>query len=313
MSDRVLITGATGFVGACLSRELISHGDEVHVMTRKTSNLWRIKDIFPDLNVHTGDILDITSLESAVKSDKPDVIYHMATYGGYHFQKDRENIIKTNLTGILNLLKVCPKSLDMFVNTGSSSEYGIKNHPIKETDSLEPVSFYASSKAAATLLCQTWSKEEDVPLVTFRPFSIYGYFEGSTRLIPQTIFSCMAKKRPVVNTPKAVRDFIFVEDVTRAYRTAAKKLGKSRGEIINLGSGRQHNVLDVTNKIIRISGSALKPLIKKEKRWDHEPSCWVADTSKAKKMLGWRTENTIEEGLKKTVKWFKKNMDFYKE
>ena len=310
MTETILVTGSTGFVGACLAKDMLKKGNEVHVIIRKNSNTWRIKDIIKDLNIHYGDITHNASIESVVKDSKPKTILHLATYGGYPFQKDNEKIMETNLKGTFNLLKACPNDISMFINTGSSSEYGIKSSSMKETDILEPVNFYGTTKAASTILCQTWSKQNNIPLITFRLFSVYGYYEDPSRLIPQTIVSCLKRTTPKVDTPNSVRDFIFIEDIVEAYNLASK-ISESRGEIFNLGSGKQSTVRYIVDEISKITKSNTQPEYTNKLRWKNEPSKWIADISKAKKLFNWQPKNDINQGLRKTIEWFKENMRLY--
>jgi len=193
-NKKILITGATGFVGANLLRKLIDSKNDIHVIIRSTSNLWRINDIIDKVNAHVCDLTNRESVEKLVLKIKPQIIFHLAVYGGYQFQEESLKIIDTNLIGIINLLNACCKiGFECFINTGSSSEYGLKNKPMSENDLLEPINDYGIAKAAATLYCQAIGRRENLPIFTLRLFSPYGYYEGPTRLIPYLIISCLKK------------------------------------------------------------------------------------------------------------------------
>lgn len=312
-SKTILITGATGFVGSCLTHRLIREDCDLHIIKREQSNIWRIKDILNRVVVHNVDLIDADSLEKLVKRIKPEIIFHTATYGSYPFQRDVNKIIQTNMMGTVNLVNVCLKvGFNIFVNTGSSSEYGAKSKPMNETDLLEPNDNYGVAKASATLFCQAKARSEGLPIVTLRLFSPYGYYEELARLVPSVIISCLTGKNPKVSSPEPVRDFVFIEDVLDAYIKAAN-VPNAGGEIFNIGYGQQHSVGEVVNKIIKLTG------VKVNSEWGvipkriDEPTVWQADISKAKDILKWEPKHNLEEGLNKTIKWFEKNMGLYKE
>ncbi|RLF51872.1 MAG: NAD-dependent dehydratase [Thermoplasmata archaeon] len=311
-SKTMLITGATGFIGSCLIHKLVdTNVYDIHIIKRKQSNIWRIKNILDYVSIHDVDIIDYTKLRKVIKSVKPDLIFHTATYGGYPFQKDINKIIQTNIIGTINLVNVCAEvGFDAFINTGSSSEYGLKDKPIQETDLPEPISEYGVAKEAATLFCQAKAKKERLPIVTLRLFSPYGYYEEPTRLIPSVIKSCLLNKNPKVSSPHSVRDFIFVEDVVNAYIKAIN-FSSSSGEVFNIGYGQQHSVGYVVNKIIRLTGDKVKPEWGSIPKRSNEPTSWQADISKAKDILHWKPKYSIEHGLKKTIEWFEKNISLY--
>lgn len=305
---KILITGSTGFVGACLTHKLIGSSYEVHSIIRRESNLWRIKNIIGKVNIHYVDLTDVNSLEKLIHNIKPNLIYHLATYGGYPFQDDLGKIIQTNIMGTVNLVKACSKiGFDCFINTGSSSEYGLKSKPMEEEDILKPINNYGFSKAAATLYCQAVAKRERLPIVTLRLFSPYGYYENRARLIPTVILSCLSEKNPKLSSPKAVRDFIFIEDVIGAY-IKAMETSDIGGEIFNIGYGQQQSAGEVVNKIVELTGNKVRPEWGKVSNPRFEPKVWQANISKAKSILKWEPSYNLEEGLNKTIEWFEKKL-----
>ena len=213
----ILVTGATGFVGACLTRRLLEMGHEVHIVARWTANRWRIADIAPHLVQHDVDLRDAYAVEQAVASIRPDKIFHLATYGGFSFQKDVVAIYAANFLGTVNLVRACEKvGFDCFMHTGSSSEYGIKTGPMKESDLLEPLGDYAVSKAAATLFCRSEALQKGLPIVTLRIFSPYGPWDDPQRLIPYGIDALLNGTAPALSSSASVRDYIYIDDVMDA-------------------------------------------------------------------------------------------------
>lgn len=314
LRKEILITGATGFIGANLTRYLINLGCRPHIIIRKESNLWRINKFLKKVNLHYVDLRDKERVKQTISRIKPKVIYHCATYGGYPYEKDFYKIIQTNIIGTLNLLNACTRfNFDCFINTGTSSEYGIKKQPMKESDLPEPLTDYGVSKASVTLFCQTVARREKLPIVTLRLFSPYGYYEEQNRLIPTVILSCLNKESPKLSSPRSIRDFIFVEDVMEAFIKVVENSDKIKGEILNIGYGRQHSVGDIVSKIISLVPEKVKPLWQSVSNPRIEPSIWVADISKTKKLLNWHPRHNLDQGLKKTIDWFRKNIGLYRD
>ena len=309
---KILVTGATGFVGANLVRHFLKKGASISILKRQESNLWRIRNIANQISVYNADLLDYARVNKAVKRIRPDVILHAATYGGYLIQDSLSGILKTNFDGTVNLLDAYLKSgFGLFVNTGSSSEYGIKVSPMRESDLLKPVTPYGVSKAAASIYCQYAAKKHSLPIVTLRLFSPYGYFDDGTRAVSQIILSCLSDKAVNIYSPDSVRDFIFIDDVVDAYEKALVKMSNMRGDTFNIGSGNQCSIKKLAVKITReIDNNAIVKYQKKPSV-RIEPKSWVADISKSSAGLKWRPRINIDEGLKKTIGWFRENEGLY--
>lgn len=309
--EKVFITGATGFVGSNLARRSLERGAEVFINIRKTSDTWRIEDILNEVDVIPVDITEYEKIKHSLKEIRPDIIFHTATYGGKADQINTEKIIDTNIIGTVNLLRSC-KDIDvnLFVNTGSSSEYGIKNSAMMESCLLEPVTEYGVSKAAATLYCQTYAITENLPIVTLRLFSPYGQYEQKSRLIPSLILAALQKINPKITSRHLVRDFIFIEDVLDAYE-AVMDLKTAPGKIFNIGSGRQHSVGEVVDMIVGLLGNEVTYEIGIPQAWKNEPTFWQADIQQAKSELDWEPKYLLKEGLAATIDWFKLNKGLY--
>jgi len=311
LSDkRFLVTGASGFVGACLARRLVRHGADVHVFTRPTSTTWRLENILPRLKTHPVDLRQREQVREAVHHIKPHVIFHCAAYGTYHFQQDTSAVTETNFLGTLNLLEALSgTTYDCLVNTGSSSEYGPKSRPMSEADLLEPTTPYGVAKAAATLFCQAKARAERLPIVTFRLFSVYGCYEEPTRLVPYVISSCLSRRNPELSSGHFTRDFVYVGDVVDAYMTAAAAATLPPGEIINIGSGQQQSVQSVVDRVIALTGASVRPQWGKEQPRTFDTATWIADAAKAKSLLGWSAKTSLDEGLSRTIEWHRRRQD----
>lgn len=295
---KALVTGGTGFVGNNLARKLLSEKNKVGLLVREESKTWRIQDLLGKVDFLTGDLTNKEGLIRLIHDYKPEFIYHLGSYGTYpSFQKEIEKITSVNINGTLNLVEAAQKI--PLINIGSSSEYGIKNCAMLETDKCHPDNLYGKTKLVQTLYC----KEQEIP--TLRIFSAYGPWQESSQLIPTLIKSKLNGNE--LHLIDSVRDYVYVEDIVNAILKATEKYDKIKGEIINLGSGKQYLTKDILNELDKIDSQQLKI------KWDFnavqtEPSVWVADISKAKRLLGWEPKILLEDGLRKTYNWFKENL-----
>lgn len=313
---KILITGATGFIGANLLHCLVNSDNEIHIILRETSNIWRIKDIINKNKVkkHCCDLTNREKIKKIVLNIKPEIIFNLSVYGGYPFQKDSMKIINNNFIGTVNLLDACTDTgFDCFINTGSSSEYGLKSKSMSESDLLEPINDYGITKAAATLYCQAIGRKENLPIFILRLFSVYGYYEEPSRLIPYLITSCLKGNDLNLASPYSVRDFIFIEDVINAYiKIVNKKENIFSGNIFNIGTAKQHSVNEIFKLIKKLTRYKKEPHWGKVKLRDSDNAkVWVANNDKIKKIIGWEPKHNTENGLKKTIKWIKKYLYLY--
>ena len=302
-SKDILITGGTGFIGSCLVRRLIKDKNNLHLIIRKNSDKWRIKDILKNVNLYYVDLNNFKELNKIIKRIKPQIIYHLAAYENY-LEESRKNL-ETNIFGTLNLLDACNNvGYDIFINTGSSSEYGTKSKSMSEKDLLEPNSYYGIAKTSQTLLCQHLAREKKMPIITLRLFSVYGPYEGPKRLIPTLINNCLNGKDLSLVSPKTSRDFIFVDDVVEAYLKVTK-LPKLAGHIFNIGTGKQIFLKDIVSMVVKITDAKIKHNWGAMPDRSFDTNIWLADISKAKKMLKWQPRYNLKKGLEKTVNWFR--------
>ena len=303
----IFITGAGGFVGACLTRCLVDMGIKPHVLVQPKTDLWRLSDIRANIFVYEGDLTDAVFLSGIIHSIRPTIIYHFAAHGAYASQMDANRIMTTNILGTLNLLQALEVvDYKIFVNTGSSSEYGFKSQSMRETDVPVPNSFYAVSKASQTMLCQYMAMAQKKNIVTLRLFSVYGPYEEPTRLVPTIIRLSLHGKDLTMATPEVARDFIFVDDVIDAYLNV-ESLMKASGEILNIGSGVEVTLKEITDLVLELTQSKVRVQWggMPNRSWD--TSIWVGDITKARTLLGFSSRTTLKQGLTKTITWMKKH------
>jgi UDP-glucose 4-epimerase len=343
---RAFVTGASGFVGANLVRRLLRDGDEVHVLLRSEQNFWRLDEIQDDLRTHFADLRDSDQLRRLVGEVKPEWIFHLAAYGAYSWQTDLPAMIETNIVGTINLINAClTTSFEVLVNAGSSSEYGFKDHAPPETEFLEPNSHYAITKASATLFCRSIARARNVTqfssgrggspeppgrlrsiaptshmnnvrIPTLRLYSVYGPYEEPRRLIPALIVHGSHGQLPKLANPEVARDYVYIDDVTEAFVSAAKLQTSDPGAVFNVGTGTQRSLRDVVAIARRLMDISIDPLwgSMPNRHWDTE--VWVADNTKIRQELQWQPRFRLEEGFRKTVEWFRQNpglFEFYEQ
>lgn len=309
--DVFAVTGAPGFIGANLCRRLAALGKEVHALCFPESDMWRIHDIGEIVHVHHVDLRDRLKVAEVVRSVRPSVVYHLAAHGAYPFQADKERILESNLLGTWNLLSACNAvGYKIFVNTGTSSEYGKKTFARREDDLPEPDSFYAATKSCQTTLCQFLARHENAPVVTLRPFSVYGPYEEPSRLIPRLMMA-MIEETPIdMVSPHVSRDFVFMDDMLDLY-LRVDALKAAIGEVLNVGTGTQTTLeelvriaSDLRGRPIMARWGAMEPRI-----WDTDT--WVADISKLRRTVEWAPKVGVREGLSRCLNWFSAHRNLY--
>ena len=311
--SNILITGAGGFIGANLVHDLINTKDQIHILIRKESNLWRLNNIISKCYVHFVDISKIKEVENVISEIKPETVYHCATYGVYPNQKDTQKIDQTNLIGTKNLVSSLAKNTDLkrLVNLGSVFEYGSKPGLIKETDSVQGLDHYSKSKILQTKMIEDFSQQHNLPAVTLRVFTVYGNFEEPGRLISD-IMVAIIKKNPIkILSSSSIRDFIYINDVIDALKKISVKPGIN-GEIFNVGSGRASSVENIVNLVCNITDTDSEVIWqdKNDREHDKAGTKGYANIQKIEK-IGWKPKTSLEDGLEKTYKWFKKNIEYY--
>lgn len=310
----ILVTGGAGFIGANLVRNLIkTTHNPIHLLVEKNSNLWRLSDISNALVIHEIDLSDSESVRTLIQAFKPATIFHLAAYGGMCTQLNQKQIYDINFYGTINLLNACKEvGFECFINTGSSSEYGMQDSPMSETMALEPVSDYAVAKAAATQFCLKEALFHKLPIYTIRPFSVYGDYEMPSRLIPTIMTNALQQKSIHLSSPHFVRDYIYIDDMIALYRTVADTL-PTQAHIFNGGTGIQSSINDVITAVQDLLPQPLSVIWGASTPRPWEPTHWQADITRSKNILNWQPAYNLHDGLKATMTWFSHHLEFYGE
>jgi UDP-glucose 4-epimerase len=303
-AKRVLITGGTGFVGANLARKLLAEGHEVHLLVRQGYSSWRIADIISDVAWHVVNLGDPEIINPVVQDLAPDWVFHLAAHGAYPTQQNLDQMIQTNVISTVNLIQACLKpGVESFIYGGSSSEYGLKDHPSLEDERLDPNSLYAVTKASASLFCQYYAHAHQFPILVARLYSIFGPYEEPSRLIPTLVIHGLFNRLPPLVHPNIARDFVYVDDACQALLALAKSKEIMPGEIFNISSGKQTTIRELVDIIKTIFTIEDEPDwgTYPERQWD--TGIWHGSFLKINQAVGWRPTCTIADGIQKMICW----------
>lgn len=299
---RVLVTGATGFVGANVARGMLARGHEVHCLVRASHRTWRLEDL-DGVQVHVIDMLDRAAVDALLSHTRPNWILHLAAYGAYASQSDVALCVRTNVEASVILMDAAAAHrVERFVNTGSSSEYGFKDHAPDEDEPTEPNSLYAVTKAAATAYARLLAQTSGLHTTTLRLYSVYGPYEEPTRLIPTLALAGLRGTYPPLVSPSVARDFVYVDDVVGAY-VAVLEAALPPGRVYNVGTGVQTSLgaaVEVSRSLFKIERPPDWGTMA-ERKWD--TNTWVANISRIRRELGWNPETSFEEGFRRTAEW----------
>jgi nucleoside-diphosphate-sugar epimerase len=300
---RVVVTGGTGFVGANLVRRLVADGHQVHLLVRPEFSSWRIDSIRDRIEIHEVSLSERAPLTSTLATIAPAWVFHLAAYGNYSWQTDEAQMHETNVLGTLSLLKASTEiGVEMFVNAGSSSEYGRQDHAPAEIADTHPDTAYGKTKAIATATC-FFAALDGARVCTLRLYSAYGPYEDPRRLLPSLIVHGRRGAFPPLVRPQTARDFVYVDDVVEAFLLAARHQRGAPGAIYNVGTGVQTTVgaaVDVARRVLTIPAAPQWGSMP-ARVWDTDT--WVADARKIRTDLGWEPRYTFEDGFRQMATW----------
>lgn len=271
-------------MGANLVRRLLADGARVSALVRPGGDPWRLEG------------LDVEVVEADVRESVPGrfgLVYHLASHGAYSWQDNEAAIRETNVLGTQNALRAGER----VVVAGSSSEYGLKDHPPAEDEAPEPNSAYAAAKAEATALAV------EQGAVVLRLYSAYGPWEEPDRLVPTLLGKALAGELPPLVSPRVARDFVHIDDVCEALVTAA--LSAPAGRVYNVGSGSQTTIAEIVEAVRALVGVETEPQwgSMPDRSWD--TATWVSNPARIRAELGWEARIGLADGLARTLEWLR--------
>ncbi len=327
MPQKILVTGADGFIGSHLVEHLVRLGHEVRAFVLYNSfNSWGwldscALDVVGEFEVFASDIRDPHGVRAAMQDC--DVVLHLAALIGIPYSyHSPDTYVDTNIKGTLNVLQAGRDlGVSQIIHTSTSEVYGSAQFvPITELHPLEGQSPYSASKIGADQMALAFHRSFDSPITVIRPFNTYGPRQSARAVIPTVITQLAAGEGPIrLGSVHPTRDFSFVNDTVNGF-VSAIGIERSFGEVVNLGSGFEvsiettvqmiEEIMGVTTDVQTHEDRVRPPLSEVDRLW--------ADTSKAKDLLGWQPVygglDGFRRGLEETITWFRepKNLARYK-
>lgn len=312
-----LVTGGTGLVGGWVVRRLLERGASVICLVRDWVPGCELVrgDLLPKVNVVRGDVCDQPLMERLLGEYEIDTVLHLAAQTIVPVaNRNPVATFETNIQGTWSLFEACRRSptVKQVVLASSDKAYGTADQlPYDEDTPLRGRHPYDVSKSCADLIAQAYAETYALPVAITRCGNFYGGGDLNwNRLVPGTVRSILRGQRPVIRSDgNYIRDYFYVEDGAAAYLLLAEKLAANpelRGRAYNFSTETQLTVLELVNLIRKVMGSKLKPDVKNQA--SHEIRHQYLSAAKARKELGWQSLFSMEEGLRRTIAWYRANL-----
>ena len=316
---KVLVTGASGFIGSHLSEHLVNLGAKITVLLEYNPNNYLghlkflQKNMLSEMEQILGDIRDPELIKKIVKGK--DTIFHLGALVSipYSFINPRE-VFEVNAEGTLNILLAArDQEVNKIVTTSTSEVYGTALYtPIDENHPLQAQSPYAASKIAADKIAESFYKTYNLPVAIIRPFNTYGPRQSDRAIIPTIIIQALKKSTINIGSTTPRRDLSYISDTVDGFMKIAESK-KSIGQVINIGLGKDISIGELIKMILLIMDKEIE-IISTEKRKRPKKSevmRLLCDNRKAERIVKWIPKVSLKEGLNMTIEWIKNNTDYY--
>ncbi len=319
--QRVLVTGAGGFVGSHLVELLAGQGCAVRCFVRYNSEnrIGMLRELPADvqagLEIVMGDLRDPEAVRGAMRDVS--AVFHLGALIAipYSYRNPRE-VFETNVMGTFNVMAAARDlGTPRVVHTSTSETYGTARFvPITEAHPLQGQSPYSASKIGADKVAESFYTSFELPVVTVRPFNIFGPRQSARAVIPTIITQALTGDEVRLGTLSPTRDFTFVLNTAEGFLRAAE-CDAALGGVFNLGSGFEISIGDLAQTIIRLTGRPVTFRADEAERLRPGKSevqrLW-ADSTRAREVLGWTPRIGFEEGLRRTIDWIAAHLDHYR-
>ena len=310
-AEKILVTGADGFIGSHLVEALLMKGYQVKALSQYNSfNFWGWLEDVPankNLEVVCGDIRDPHYCKAIVKDI--DVVFHLAALIAIPFSYIApDSYFDTNVKGTLNICQAAlEQDVKRIIHTSTSEVYGTAKYvPIDENHPTQPQSPYSASKIAADAIAMSFYNAFNLPLTIARPFNTYGPRQSARAVIPAIITQIAnGVKQIKLGDITPTRDFNFVKDTCAGFVQLAE-CNAAIGEVVNIGSNSEISIGETLNLIKKIMHSNVEFIIDEQRIRPQKSEVFRlwCDNSKINKLTGFKSQYSIEQGLEETINWF---------
>ena len=321
MSNRVLVTGADGFIGSHLTEELVKSGEKVTAFCLYNSfgTLGWIdtlpKEIRSEIEIFTGDVRDPNGVRTAMRGQQR--VFHLAALIAIPFSyHSPDSYVDTNIKGTLNVLNAARElGTERVMVTSTSEVYGTAQYvPIDEKHPFQGQSPYSATKIGADRLAESFYRSFDLPVTIVRPFNTYGPRQSGRAVIPTIISQLLAGQQEIhLGKLSPTRDFNFVKDTAHGFMAIAD-CPAAIGQELNIATGEEHSIGDLANELIAQINPNAKIVCEEERLRPEksEVNRLLGDSTKMRNLTGWKPEYSFEQGLAETINWIRDNLDSYK-
>lgn len=294
---KILVAGGTGFIGSHLIKKCVTKGWTIYCLSlKKIPQKKKIKKV----NYLTIDINNKKKLKK-LKKLKINIVVNLS--GGVNHRL-KKNVMNSHYYGVINLIDSLDKKfLKLFIQIGSSAEYGKLEKIQKENIIGVPESYYGKAKLLSSNYLLNNNKFENFSKCVLRLYQVYGPEQKDNRVIAYVIKNSIQNKKFYCSTGSQIRDFIYISDVIDAIFKTISNVRKVDGQIINIGFGKGYKLLDVITSILKLTGKG-KPIFGTKKMRKDEAQKVVSNISKAKKLINWIPKISLKNGLKLTINSF---------
>lgn len=299
---KVLLTGATGFIGSQVARRLVAEGQEVTAIIKPSTSRWRLEGLADYLRVIDGDLGDRALVAQRLRDDVPDVCLHLA----WHGWSGPSTTAEENLSSLASSLELLRALADVgcrrFVGIGTCFEYDPASPLMSESSPLKPTDLYGACKHALSVAAAALAPVAGMSVAWARVFLVYGPGDDERRLVPSLVRSLLRGEEARMTPGEQVRDVIHVEDAASALWAIARSTHEGP---VNVASGVPVRVVDIARTIAQLVGRPDLLRVGALPYRAFEPPVFVAETSQLRDGIGWAPKYDLASGLAQAIDWWR--------